>query len=140
MSTLTAEQIAANWAANLANATQKIQAGVQGVTVAPGQAAARQKAVYLARVQARADYWAQRTAAVTLSEWQADMISKGIPRIATGAQAATTKFATFMGRLLPYINSGVKQLPARGTLDQNITRVTQWVRYMAQFNAAKASG
>jgi cytochrome c5 len=61
------------------------------------------------------------------------MKSKGIPRIAGGAQAAEPKFAQFMGKLLPYINSGRGSLPARGTFDQNVARMTAWVQYMHKF-------
>jgi len=129
----TPEQIAKNWSSRLASSTAKIQAGVENVNVAPGQMAARQKELYKARVQERADVWAKNVAGVSLSSWQQDMVNKGIPRIATGATNAEPKFAKFMGNLLPYIESGQKQLPARGNLDQNIARMTQWVRHMSKF-------
>src|SRR5487761_725868 len=78
MATQTPDQIAANWASRLGASTQKITDGVQAVTVAPGQAAARQKAAWVANVAAAQDKWASRTAAVPLSTWQNDMINKGI--------------------------------------------------------------
>lgn len=130
---MTPDQVAAEWAQRLAASTAKITAGVQSVTVAPGQAAARQKAVWLQNVTAAQDKWARNVSAVSLATWQADMVNKGIPRIAPGATAAQPKFATFMGALLPYIDSGVKQLPARGNIDANIARVTTWIRYMHGF-------
>lgn len=125
--------IAQEWSQRLASSTQKIQAGVQNVTVAPGQAAARQKQVYLQNVQAAADKWARNVASVTLADWQNAMINKGVQRVASGAQAAQDKFAAFMGRLIPHIEAGRRQLPARGNLDQNIARMTAWVRHMANF-------
>ena len=134
MTALTADQIAQKWANNLGAATTSIQAGVNAVTVAPGQAAARQKAVWVANVNAAQDKWAARVAAVPLPVWQQDMITKGIPRIATGATAAQPKFSMFMGKLLPYINSAKAQLPPRGNLQQNIARMTQFVNSMAQFS------
>ena len=133
MAGMTPDQIAAHWAQQLAGSTAKIQAGVNAVTTAPGQAAARQKAVYLQNLTASVDKWASNVSAVSLNQWQQDFISKGIPRIATGATAAQPKFAVFMGKLLPYIQSGKASLPARGNLQQNIARMTQWVNYMAQF-------
>lgn len=133
MTALTADQIASKWASNLSSATQNIQAGVQSVQVAPGQAAARQKTVYVQNVQAAADKWARNVASVTLSDWQTAMVSKGIPRIASGAQAAQPKFVSFMNQLLPYIQQGQRALPARGNLDANIARMTAWVRHMSQF-------
>lgn len=134
MTALTPDQIATNWANNLAAASSKITAGINAVQVAPGQAAARQKAVYQANVVANTDKWAANTAAVTLQSWQQDTINKGVPRIATGAQAATTKFSAFMTKLLPYIASQKAQLPPRGNLQQNISRMTQFVQGMANFS------
>ena len=61
------------------------------------------------------------------------MTTKGIPRIATGAQTAQPKFAQFMGKLLPYIATQKASLPARGTLDQNIARMTAFVQGMSKF-------
>jgi hypothetical protein len=135
MTSLTPDQIAANWAQGLAGATTKITAGVNAVSVSPGQAAARQKAVYVANVNANADKWASKVAAVPVQAWQQATLTKGIPRIATGAQAAQPKFATFMGQLLPYIQRQVQSLPPRGNLQQNIARMTQFVTGMSQFSS-----
>jgi hypothetical protein len=129
----TPDQIAARWAAGLAGASQKITDGVNAVSVAPGQAAARQKTVWVQNVAASADKWAANTARVSLSDWQQAMITKGAPRIASGATAAQPKFASFMTQLLPHIASVKGQLPARGNLDQNIARMTAFVRGMSTF-------
>ncbi|HVD03180.1 MAG TPA: hypothetical protein VNF75_03470 [Candidatus Dormibacteraeota bacterium] len=139
MTTQTPDQVAANWAARLASSTSKITAGVQGVTTSPGQAAARQQAAYVQNVQANAAKWAARTAAVPLNTWQQDTINKGIPRIATGATAAIPKFTQVMTSLLPYIQSQVNALPARGTLDQNIARMTSFVQGMAKYSKPAGS-
>lgn len=127
------DQIAQDWAARLAASGDKIQRGVQAVTTSPGQAAARQKSAYVANVQSSADKWASRVAAISTGEWQQATISKGVPRIASGAQAAQPKFAQFMGQLLPHIDSGKSSLPARGNLEQNIARMTAFTRHMAGF-------
>jgi len=130
----TPDQAAAAWAAGLANAGQKITDGVNSVTTAPGQLAARQSAVYTANVAAAAGKWAKNVAAVPLATWQANMITKGVPRIASGASAAQPKFSAFMGKLLPFIASNKAQLPPRGTFDQNIARMTAWARAMHGFS------
>jgi hypothetical protein len=126
--------VAQKWAQNLAASTQAITDGVNAVTTAPGQAAARQKAVYINNVTASANKWATNVAAVPLSDWQASMINKGVPRVASGAQAAQPKMQAFMSKLLPYVASGVNSLPPRGDINANIARMTQWVQYMAKFS------
>lgn len=128
-----AADIAARWAQGLSGSTDKIKQGIQAVTVAPGQAAARQKTAYVQGVTANQDKWATNVGNVTREQWQTAAIEKGLPRIASGAQAAQGKFQTFMTRLLPYIDSGLGSLPARGGLDANINRSVAWIRYMAQF-------
>lgn len=133
MATLTPDEIAAQWASRLAGSTQRIAAGVNAVTTAPGVAAARQKSVWAQNVAASQDKWASRVASVPLSDWQSAMTSKGTQRIASGAQAAQPKFATFMGQLLPHIAQVKGSLPPRGNLDQNITRMTAFVQGMSKF-------
>ena len=129
----TPEQIAAQWASRLGGSSQRIADGVAAVQVAPGQAAARQKGAYAQGVQANVDKWASRVAGVSLGDWQSAMTGKGVQRIGAGAQAAQPKFAQFMGQLLPHIASVKGSLPARGNLDQNIARMTQFVQGMAKF-------
>lgn len=133
MSNLTPDQIATNWAQNLAGSTSKITAGVNAVTVAPGQAAARQKDVWLQNTQAAQAKWASRVAAVPLSDWQNAMTNKGVPRIASGATAAQPKFASFMTKFLPHLAAGKAALPPRGTLDQNVNRAVAMIRHNATF-------
>lgn len=127
------QAVAARWASRLASSTQQITDGVQGVTVAPGQAAARQKAVWAQNVQASQDKWAARVGSVSLGDWQQSMITKGAPRVASGAQAAVPKMASFLTQALPYIETVKAGLPARGTLDQNIARMTAFVQGMSKF-------
>jgi hypothetical protein len=124
--------LAQMWAQNLASAGSRMQAGAQSVTTSPGQAAAAQQAVWLANLQASANLWAQKVSAVSTQEWQQAFITKGIPRVATGAQAAQSKFATTLGKIIQAEKSIVSSLPARGTLDQNIARSAAFARAMNQ--------
>lgn len=132
MTNQTPDQIAARWAQGLAGAGTRITAGVQGVTTAPGQAAARQAQVWVANTQAAANKWAANTGAVTLADWQNAMTTKGIPRIGAGAQAAQGKFAQFMSTLLPNIAAVNQSLPARGNIDANIARAAAFARGLHQ--------
>lgn len=130
------DQLAANWANNLAGATARMQAGAQAVTTPPGQAAAAQQGVWIANVTAAANRWAQNVAAVTLPQWQQAYISKGLPRVAGGAQAAQANFATKLGRIIAAEKSIVPGLPARGNLQANIARSAA---FATQMNALKGT-
>ncbi|HTX52522.1 MAG TPA: hypothetical protein VMD08_03890 [Candidatus Baltobacteraceae bacterium] len=127
------QAIAANWASRLGASSQRITDGVNAVTVAPGQAAARQKAVWQQNTANAADKWASRTSQVSLGDWQTAMIQKGAPRVGAGASAAVPKFASFMGQLLPHIDSVKAGLPPRGNLDANIARMVSFTQGMAKF-------
>lgn len=129
----TPEEIAQRWSSRLAGATDVIQRGVQAVTVSPGQAAARQKDAYVQGVQASSAKWASRVASVSTSDWQQAVISKGLPRVASGATAAQPKMAAFMSRVLPHIESARAGLPPRGNLEANIQRSAAFARKMAEF-------
>ena len=124
---------AAKWAAGMQNAGTAIQDGVQRVQTAPGLTAAKNKSAYVQNVAAAANKWAARTAAVPLSEWQNAMITKGLPRIATGATAAQPKMQAFLQNFLPFVESAVNALPPRGTLDQNLARANQLARQLATY-------
>lgn len=129
----TPDEVAARWAQALAGSTERIKQGIQAVQVAPGQAAARQKQTWAQNVAASQDKWAANVAKVSLQEWQDHAINKGVQRIATGAAAAQPKMTAFLSRFLPYVDAQKSQLPPRGNLDQNIARMTAWVRAMSNF-------
>lgn len=124
MTAQTPDQVAANWAARLAASTDKMQAGAQAVTVAPGMAAAKQKAVWAQNVAAAQNKWATNVSAVTTQQWQNDYITKGLPRVGTGATAAVPKMTSFFQKLLPAIATAKASLPPRGTYDQNKARAS----------------
>lgn len=130
---------AQRWAQNLGAATSKIAEGVDAVSVAPGTMAARQRQVWAQNTMAAQDKWARNTAAVTLGEWQTAMKEKGVQRIASGASAAVPRMAAFLTAFLPHVETGVRQLPARGNLDQNISRMVAMVRHNAQFGQRGAA-
>lgn len=142
MARVSPDQGAAKWQRNLAAATQDIASGVAQVSVAPGQAAARQQQAYLQNVQANVQKWARRVGAVSLADWQRAMTEKGIPRVATGAQQAQPKMAQFLGEFLPHVDrvaSQVRSMP-KTTLEDGIARAVAQIRGNAQFRRGGGGG
>lgn len=125
--------VAATWAQRMGTATDAYTKGVQSVTVAPGQLAARAADTWVQNTANAKSKFAQKSAAVSLTDWQNQAVNKGASRLASGAQAAQGKFEQQIGKVLAHIDAGVKTLPARGGLDQNINRMTQFVRHMANY-------
>jgi hypothetical protein len=123
---------AQNWVSAMQGVSAKVTQGVQSVTQAPGQAAAAQQGAYLAGVNASAAKWAARVAAVPLASWQQAMVSKGIPRMAQGAQASQGKYTQAMQTWLPRVQQIVSSLPARGPKGTNQARMTQFSDAMHQ--------
>lgn len=131
--------VAQRWAQQLGASTQKIQDGVQGVTVAPGQKAAQAQGKYLAAVQANAEKWKNRVGAVSLSDWQSAMIAKGLPRIASGAQQGQGKMQVFMTQFLPYVETAAQQVRSMPnlTLEDSVNRAAAMIRANAKFSYKK---
>jgi len=130
-----AQQAAANWSRGMSNSTEKIRAGINAVTESPTAKAAQATDRYLQGVQqsVASGKLAASLNRVTLQDWKTAAIEKGVNRIAAGAAAAQSKFASFMNEFLPYLQAGVAQLPPRGTVDQNIERAVQMMRYNSKF-------
>ncbi len=134
----TAAQVADNWARGMQGAGERIRQGVDAVTEAPTERAARSIGRMVEGIQRAAqDGTIERgLRRVTLEDWRTAMKDKGIGRIGTGATAAKPKFQQFMGDLLPFIESNKAQLDSqmpRGDLSQNIARMNEWVNKMAGF-------
>lgn len=131
----TPNQVAQKWQQRLSQSTQQITDGVNGVQQAPGAKAAQAKALWVQQVTAAADKWAARTGAVTLDAWKAAMINKGIPRVATGAQAATPKVEAFMTQFLPHVEAVAQRVRAmpKGGLANGIARATAQIQGNATF-------
>lgn len=119
--------VAQRWVNGMTNSGEAWKAGVNAVSVAPGAAAARKADLWLQKVQASKPKWQANVAAVSLQSWKDDMLTKGGPRIASGATAAQSKFADFMSFLLPKIDTIKQGLPERGTFEQNKARAMQFM-------------
>lgn len=122
----TAAAATAAWSQGFSAAGTKYTAGVNAVSVAPGQLAANQKAAYVANVNASANLWAAKVAAVDLNTWKTATTTVGAARLATGATKGEPKMQAFMNAFIPALTNVVSGLPARGTFDQNLSRFTAY--------------
>lgn len=133
------EQAAALWAQRLSGAGERITQGVNRVTEAPGAKAAQKKQKYLAGVQASADKWATRVAAVSLPDWQRAMTEVGIQRISQGAQAKVGKYADFARDFFPHLEAGLAKLANMpdSTQEERIMKSVALMRHNATFKRTR---
>jgi len=117
---------ASAWSSGFSAAGPKYEAGINAVTVAPGQLAANQKNAYVAGVQNNANIWAQKVAAVDLNTWKNAATTTGSQRLQSGATKGAPKMQAFMQNFLPDLTNIVNGLPARGDFGQNMQRFTAY--------------
>lgn len=110
----TPQEVTAKWLRNLQGATQEMQAGVDRLTVSPGQSAAakQQKWINALQDQAVQQKWARNVASVSLPQWQQAMKDYGINRVSQGAQAKQSKTEAAFNSLLPFIDRVAGQVRA----------------------------
>jgi hypothetical protein len=125
-----ATDAAARWAQQFGASGARWAAGVQAVQVAPGQLAARAKNLWAQNTAAAIDRFAANSAKVTREQWIETTVTKGQPRLASGAQAALPKVEAAFGKLFPFIQNTVNALPPRGDIEANINRAAQFARQM----------
>lgn len=135
MAKVTAQEYAEDWARNLKGSTERIRRGVGRVTEAPGAKAAQQKELLKMKLIEAIDSgkWGERVAGVTLEEWKSALLDKGVNRIAAGVDSAKPKQVQMAQNLLAAVDSAVAAAnrTPRGTLEDNISRMTTYVRAMA---------
>lgn len=117
---------AQRWARSMANAGTNYTEGVNSVTTAPGQAAARQVNAYQAGVAqaVSSGKWQNRVQSVSLEDWKRAAVQKGAARLSQGAAAAVDKVRAANERTWPMIEAAqarVAQMP-RTTTAERIAR------------------
>jgi hypothetical protein len=137
MARVTSEQAADKLIRRLSVATEDIRTGVEQVTVAPTQKAAAKIDKMRANLLAAFDNGKVKRGLerVTLEQWKSQMLNKGIPRVAAGVQEARPKLVEFYNKLLPFqdrVKAEITKMPDV-TLEDNINRMTTFVRGMAKF-------
>jgi len=72
---------------------------------------------------------------VSLEEWKRKARDIGVNRIAAGIDGSKEKVVAFAEALLPHIDRGQEKIKAMPdvTLDDNINRMTSFVRHMSEF-------
>lgn len=138
---LSAAQVAKQWSERMQAAGQRMKDGVNEVTVSPTEQAAQAKDLWIAGVQkaAQEGRFEEGLRAVSLSDWKAAMIDKGVANMQTGARAAVGKVERFMRDLLPYTQSvreTIRAMP-RGTLADSKARAAAAIDLMAAFRKSK---
>lgn len=130
-------EVARKWQRNMASSSDSVKSGVQAVTRNPAEAAAANEAGYLSGVQRSVanGKWKRGLSKVTLGSWQDAMITKGITRMAAGAQAAVPKVENFMAQWLPHMDALKQKLQnmPRGDIEQNKQRMLAAVDHAANF-------
>lgn len=127
-----AADAAQRWQTGFAGSGAKWQAGIEAVTVAPGQLAAAAAPRWQQNTIAAAPKYAANVGRVTLAQWKSDSITKGASRLTTGAQVGMGKYQAAIGPVLDAIKSITAGLPPRGTVEQNIQRSSQFQMQLHQ--------
>ena len=124
-------------ARRLKASVEDVRAGIDRVTESPTEKAAAKQDKMLTNLTAsvQSGKWAAGLKRVSLEEWKTKARDIGVNRIAAGIDGAADKVVAFAEQLLPHIDRGqakIKTMPDT-TLDDNINRMTTFVRHMSEF-------
>ena len=141
MARLTAQQFQEKHARRLSAAVEDVRQGIDRVTVNPCELAAQKKDKMLAGITASVNSgaWERGLRRVSLEQWKDKAKNVGVGRISSGINAAKEKVIAFAEQLLPHIDAGqakIKTLPDL-SLEDNINRMTTFIRHMADFKRTK---
>ena len=137
MSKMTAVEFQEKHSRRLKAAVEDMRRGIDRVTESPTEkAVAKQDKMLTNLTRAVADgKWAAGLKRVSLDDWKRKARDVGVNRVAAGIDAAKDKVIDFASALLPYIDRAVNEIQSMPdvTLDDNINRVSTYLRRMAQF-------
>ena len=138
MAKLTASEFQEKHARRLKASVEDVRKGIDRVTESPTAKAAAKADKMLTNLTAsvQSGKWANGLKRVSLEEWKHKTRDVGVNRIAAGIDAAKDKTIAFAEELLPHIDRGQEKIKAMPdiTLDDSISRMTSFVRHMADFN------
>jgi len=141
MSKLTAVEFQEKHARRLSASVEDVRKGIDRVTVNPCELAAAKQEKMLTNLTAAVNdgRWAAGLKRVSLEEWKDKAKNVGAGRIASGINAAKAKVIAFAEQLLPHIDAGQSKIASMPdiTLEDNIARMTDFIRHMATFKRNK---
>lgn len=136
MAKLTASEFQEKHARRLKASVEDVRKGIDRVTESPTEKAAAKQDKMLTNLTAAVNSgkWAAGLKRVSLEQWKKQTKDVGVNRIAAGIDAAKDKVVAFAEDLLPHIDRGLSKISALPdtTLDDNINRMTTFVRHMAE--------
>lgn len=134
---VTAEEYAEKHARRLKASVEDIRRGIERVTESPtAKAAGKQDKMLANLTRAVQDgKWAAGLRRVTVEEWKAKTINKGLPRIAAGVDEAHDKVVAFATDLLAHEDGVLRKIETMPdlTLEDSINRASTWIREMSKF-------
>jgi hypothetical protein len=104
---MSGSEIAELWKTKTTAAQGDYEAGIKGVTEAPGAKAAKKVDVWLQAIQNAKEIW-KKNVNISLAEWQAAIIAK-IGNFGTGV-AATKKMEIFFTKFAPMLKAAVEEV------------------------------
>ena len=136
MAKLTAAQFQEKHARRLKGSVEDVRQGIDRVTESPTEKAAAKQDKMLTNLTAAVNTgkWAAGLKRVSLEQWKKQTRDIGVNRIAAGIDGAKEKVIAFAEDLLPHIDRGLEKIKGMPdtTLDDNINRMTSFVRHMAE--------
>lgn len=126
------------WSQGFGAAGAKYQRGVQGVTVAPNELAAKALPRWVAAVSSKKvqDKYVSRNRAVTLESWKQSTVEFGVPNLARGAAKGTSKYAAFAEKFYPVLTANLQKIASMPnvTLEDRIARANTMMRENSKFS------
>jgi len=136
MAKLTASEFQEKHARRLKASVDDVRKGIDRVTESPTDKAAAKQDKMLTNLTAaiNSGKWAAGLKRVSLDQWKKQTRDIGVNRIAAGIDGAKEKVVAFAEDLLPHIDRGLDKIKGMSdvTLDDNINRMTTFVRHMAE--------
>ena len=141
MAKLTATEFQEKHSRRLKAAVEDVRRGIDRVTVSPTEKAAAKQDKMLSNLTASVQNgkWAAGLKRVSLEDWKRKARDIGVNRIAAGIDGARDKVIAFAEELLPHIDRQKAKIAAMPdvTLDDNINRMTTFIRGMSEFKRTK---